>query len=85
MKKALTAPAIHFKGSGWAKKDARSAASPAKAGTSAGGDEAGSATGDTAASPKSKSGTSTTPGEKPTGGAADATGQKKPGAAPKSA
>jgi len=29
MKKALTAPAIHFKGSGWAKKDARSAAATA--------------------------------------------------------
>ena len=29
MRKALTAPAIHFKGSGWAKKDARAAAAPA--------------------------------------------------------
>lgn len=29
MKKLLSAPAIHFKGSGWAKKDARSAAAPA--------------------------------------------------------
>jgi putative FmdB family regulatory protein len=29
MRKALSAPAIHFKGSGWAKKDARSAAKPA--------------------------------------------------------
>jgi putative FmdB family regulatory protein len=29
MKKALSAPAIHFKGSGWAKKDARSAATAA--------------------------------------------------------
>ena len=28
MKKALTAPAIHFKGSGWAKKDARSSTAP---------------------------------------------------------
>ncbi len=42
MRKALSAPAIHFKGSGWAKKDARSAAKPtspaapsADAGTSA--------------------------------------------------
>jgi putative FmdB family regulatory protein len=26
MRKALTAPAIHFKGSGWAKKDARASA-----------------------------------------------------------
>jgi len=31
MKKELTAPAIHFKGSGWAKKDARVAATPAPA------------------------------------------------------
>jgi len=29
MRKALTAPAIHFRGSGWAKKDARAAASAA--------------------------------------------------------
>ncbi len=29
MKKALTAPAIHFKGSGWAKKDAKSSTAPA--------------------------------------------------------
>jgi putative FmdB family regulatory protein len=29
MRKALTAPAIHFKGSGWAKKDARTSAAPA--------------------------------------------------------
>lgn len=31
MKKLLSTPAIHFKGSGWAKKDARSAAAPAAA------------------------------------------------------
>ena len=30
MRKALSAPAIHFKGSGWAKKDARSAAAAAQ-------------------------------------------------------
>lgn len=29
MKKALSLPAIHFKGSGWAKKDAKSSAAPA--------------------------------------------------------
>ena len=33
MKKALSAPAIHFKGSGWAKKDARAAASKSAAPT----------------------------------------------------
>jgi putative FmdB family regulatory protein len=32
MKKALSAPAIHFKGSGWAKKDARASAAPAASG-----------------------------------------------------
>lgn len=31
MRKALSTPAIHFKGSGWAKKDARAAAKPAPA------------------------------------------------------
>jgi putative FmdB family regulatory protein len=39
MRKALTAPAIHFKGSGWAKKDAK-AASNAKASSTAKGDAA---------------------------------------------
>jgi putative FmdB family regulatory protein len=39
MKKALSTPAIHFKGSGWAKKDARSAASST---TKAGGESASS-------------------------------------------
>jgi putative FmdB family regulatory protein len=32
MKKALSVPAIHFKGSGWAKKDAKSSAAPAAPG-----------------------------------------------------
>jgi putative FmdB family regulatory protein len=36
MRKALSAPAIHFKGSGWAKKDARAAAKPALTTPSAG-------------------------------------------------
>jgi putative FmdB family regulatory protein len=35
MRKALTTPAIVFKGSGWAKKDARSASKPAASGTAA--------------------------------------------------
>jgi len=38
MRKALSPPAIHFKGSGWAKKDARKAsASKSKAGASSSG------------------------------------------------
>ena len=32
MKKALSAPAIHFKGSGWAKKDAKASTAPAASG-----------------------------------------------------
>jgi hypothetical protein len=35
MRKAVSTPAIHFKGSGWAKKDARAAAKVAPASTSA--------------------------------------------------
>ena len=38
MKKALSAPAIHFKGSGWAKKDARSAPTSPAAATQTGAD-----------------------------------------------
>ncbi len=34
MRKAVSTPAIHFKGSGWAKKDARAAAKVAPASTS---------------------------------------------------
>ena len=34
MRKALSAPAIHFKGSGWAKKDAQTASKPKGAGKS---------------------------------------------------
>jgi putative FmdB family regulatory protein len=36
MRKAIAAPAIHFKGSGWAKRDRRSATSSTKAGSSEG-------------------------------------------------
>lgn len=37
MRKALSAPAIHFKGSGWAKKDARDAGAAKASQTSTGG------------------------------------------------
>jgi putative FmdB family regulatory protein len=40
MRKALTTPAIHYKGSGWAKKDARAAAAPAAKDESAKGTDA---------------------------------------------
>lgn len=36
MRKALSAPAIHFKGSGWAKKDARSTSGPVAKGAKPG-------------------------------------------------
>lgn len=39
MRKALSAPAIHFKGSGWAKKDARSTTKPASPASTAAGTE----------------------------------------------
>jgi hypothetical protein len=52
MRKAVSTPAIHFKGSGWAKKDARAAAKAAPSSTSvastdtkAGGSGAAAATG----------------------------------------
>jgi putative FmdB family regulatory protein len=52
MRKALTAPAIHFKGSGWAKKDAKvapaaasAATTPKEEGSAAGTNDAGTSTG----------------------------------------
>ena len=48
MRKALTSPAIHFKGSGWAKKD-RSSTSASRSKS-----EAGSSTGDGSAAGKSE-------------------------------
>ncbi len=47
MRKALNVPAVHFKGSGWAKKDRRAAASTkAAAKTAAGGEASPTKTGD---------------------------------------
>jgi putative FmdB family regulatory protein len=57
MRKALTAPAIHFKGSGWAKKDARSAPPVPAAASSA--DQAASP--GTSSEGEGKADTSTTP------------------------
>lgn len=66
MKKAVSTPAIHFKGSGWAKKDARSAPSGssaatagAKDGASGDGKAAGSTDGAPAAGGSSGSGAET--------------------------
>jgi putative FmdB family regulatory protein len=55
LRKAISAPAVHFKGSGWAKKERRATATP---GTSkaAGDSEAGASDSDTAAATKGSAG-----------------------------
>jgi putative FmdB family regulatory protein len=63
LRKAVTAPAVHFKGSGWAKKERR--ATPAKAGSSTGSSDDGSSKGDTSSSDQ-KDGASST--SEPAGG-----------------
>jgi len=45
MRKGFAAPAVHFKGSGWAKKDRSAAASPGRSRTSKPADDAGSGSG----------------------------------------
>lgn len=59
MKKALSVPAIHFKGSGWAKKDARSSATPAASSTKK--DDAPAASGGEAPAPAAAPATSPAP------------------------
>ena len=75
MRKALSTPAIHFKGSGWAKKDARSASASGRGPAGeAGATAAGSGT-DTATG--SSSGDAATPSSMPSAAgkaAADTTG-----------
>lgn len=58
VRKAISAPAVHFKGSGWAKKERRAAAPSATKETSdsaAGSDEAAPATASTATATTAKS------------------------------
>ena len=43
MRRGFSAPAVHFKGSGWAKKDRSATSSPGKSRTSKSGDEAAAA------------------------------------------
>lgn len=52
MKKALSTPAIHFKGSGWAKKDARTAAAPSAKADDASGTKGGDGPASTDGTPK---------------------------------
>ena len=69
MRKGFAPPAIHFKGSGWAKKDRSSSAKPAKAK-----DDAGSS-GDSSSSP-TDSGSSG--GAKPESGSSDSSSKTAP-------
>lgn len=81
MRKALSAPAIHFKGSGWAKKDAQTASKPKSAAgksdaDTGGGSEADSgggekASGKDAGDAKAKTTTSEPPAKAATGTATD--------------
>ena len=71
MRKALSTPAIHFKGSGWAKKDARAAAAATSTskpteggGSDAGGGAAGTGTGSSATSDAGQPGVGPTRAEK---------------------
>lgn len=72
VRKAISAPAIHYKGSGWAKKERRATVtSGAKSGTDgASGDEAGSKTGDAS---------SDAPASTATGSTSTPTSTKAPG------
>jgi putative FmdB family regulatory protein len=60
MRKALSAPAIHFRGSGWAKKDAAASArkATAKSGSSKSSDPSSDSTGESAKNDTAKSGKS---------------------------
>jgi putative FmdB family regulatory protein len=77
MKKALSAPAIHFKGSGWAKKDARTAApaatKAADEGSPAPGDAAAASSTDRVSEPAVPASGAETKGGSDTGPARSAT------------
>ncbi len=88
MRKALTAPAIHFKGSGWAKKDARSATT-SKAASKESGNKEGSHKADSpahAAAPKPDGATSASTSSDREGGKSEAhtTPSKPAGGSPSS-
>jgi putative FmdB family regulatory protein len=63
MRKGFAAPAVHFKGSGWAKKDRSAAASRSRSRTSKPADEAGSATGSGSGKGSSSGGSSSGTGD----------------------
>ena len=60
MRKGFAAPAVHFKGSGWAKKDRSATASPGRSRTSKPADDAGSGSGAGGSNSGSDSGSEST-------------------------
>ena len=60
MRKGFAAPAVHFKGSGWAKKDRSATASPGRSRTSKPADDAGSGSGAGGSNSGSDSGSKST-------------------------
>jgi len=60
MRKGFAAPAVHFKGSGWAKKDRSATASPGRSRTSKPADDAGSGSGSGGSSSTAEASTSAT-------------------------
>ena len=89
MKKALHAPAVHFKGSGWAKKErAAGGAKPAKdagAPAAAVGEGNGGGTGNATAGSAAAEGSSDSKGSAPASSPAAGPGSKAPAPASKSA
>jgi putative FmdB family regulatory protein len=60
VRKAIAAPAVHYKGSGWAKKERRAAPASSTSGSSEDGADGGSASTDDAAAPAKAEPASTT-------------------------
>jgi putative FmdB family regulatory protein len=79
MRKALSTPAIHFRGGGWAKKDARAASSSKTAAASTSGKEGGTGDGGDASASTSGAGDS---GSKTPTSSAEGSGGSSKGATP---
>lgn len=61
MRKGFAAPAVHFKGSGWAKKDRSATSTPGRSKTAKSGDDASSGTGGSTAAGEPATSTSGSP------------------------
>ena len=86
LRKAIAAPAVVFKGSGWAKKDrGRSSRSKAAAADTAGGDAEHASVSDNGDSPKGDSPTSDSPTSDSPKGTTGATGGAEPAVPPPAA